>query len=529
MNTKHSHNLVFSQQLISEIAEHLSPTILKFLNDGRYSCYFEDFSAKGIVTLALTSYLSQSFSKDELVLRRKNAALRRRENKINWAKRVRELSSCYPVSNAHHPFASIWVTFNNHSNEELAKLGWSGKNINEIIDEKLAEVEQWAKDTNSYLISFPALSIFANERGSKIVNALRVDTYMDIYNYLKQEYHLNIKSFQKIYTDTLVQNPLFGERKEELELIEFPEPDGTLVEQLVLSPYSAFNTIVNKSQLGNSPYSMQSLGPIDLSIIQYGIFNNISNSFYSDRTVIVKLREFANIIYPTKYNRRYVKKAAELLLSYQDFSYRIRDLENNIAGEAFNLFDHITIKNPAKNLNFAATEEEPYSPDADVIIHFGDRLYQDIIQQQIVGITQSSYSKVGSELAHLLAPVLQMQRTILTKEIPNAELEQDLEHLADIDSHMTKTFDYVFFCASVRNLSRKKKENVQRLTQALNEYVDVNLFIKNFYYKNNAFIITFYPLSKDELADIKVHKKAMPEGQLSMTRLVSGEENLGVS
>lgn len=512
---------VFPQQLVSEIAEHLSPTVLQFISDNRYGDFMDDFSPKGIVNLTMDHYLAKSFSRDNLIQNRINASKRRRENKAVWSKKVHKMVSDLDIDNTQHPFFFVWVNFNHNSQKDLDKLGWSGKSIDDIIAEKLKEVDDWASDSDSYLISFPALSIFS-KTGKKIISALKIDTFMDIYSYLKETYQLNINSFQKIYTDTLVENPLFGETKEDLNLEEIPGTDGTLVEQLILSQDSVFNTIVSKDQVGNSPYAMQSLGPVDLNLIQYGIFNNISNSFYSDRTVIAKLREFANILYPVKYNKVYVKKAAELLLSYQDFSYRIQDLKNNIAGEAFDLFDHITIKNPA---NEHVTAEDPYSPDAEVIIHFGDRLYQDIIQQQIIGITQSSYSKVDSELAHLLAPVLQMQRTILTKEIPNAELEENLQLLPNIDQYMTKTFDYLFFCASVRNLSRRKKENVQRLTHALNEYVNVNLFIKSFYYKNNAFTITFYPLSSDELADIKINKKERSNEQLSMSFIVS-ENNI---
>ena len=91
----------------------------------------------------------------------------------------------------------------------------------------------------------------------------------------------------------------------------------------------------------------------------------------------------------------------------------------------------------------------------------------------------------------------------------------------NVDAHMTKNFEYVFFSSSVRTLTRRKKDNVLRLCQALNEYVEAQLFVKSFTYKNNVFVITFYPLTTDELADVRINKKDRIETkQLTMKDII---------
>ena len=491
----------FPQQLVTEISEHLSPIVSDFIERNEFS--FRELNEKTIVREAMEQYISVT-AKDVINKNMRNERKSRKRKKEGWTERIHKDCSAFSYDDPQNPFFSEYIAYNSLSPADKRKLGWANS-FDFVIDDKLKQLDEWCNNSETYLIEFPALSTL---KQNKIYNALISDVYIDIYNYLKENYNLNINSFQKIYTDTIIENPLFGEKKETLNL-QATDEEGTLVERLFLTKDSVFNTIVKIDEVGEG-LPMKSLGPKDLDMIQYGIFNNITDSFYSNRTVITKLREFAQILCPSKYNRVYTKKAGDLLISYQKFSYSVRDLENDIAGDAFNLFDRVTIKNPA---DFIPSEENPYSPDADVIIHFGDRLYQDIIQAQVIGITQSSYDKVDSELAHLLAPILQMQRTILTKEMP--------PECKNVDAHMTKNFEYVFFSSSVRTLTRRKKDNVLRLCQALNEYVEAQLFVKSFTYKNNVFVITFYPLTTDELADVRINKKDRIETkQLTMKDII---------
>lgn len=492
------------KQLISEVTDNLSSNVMSFMETDEYSIIE---SPKKAVEDTFIRYMSESTQPDILKKNMRNERKQRKRKKENWYNRVLREYESRKIDSPQNPMFSVYMAYNSLGTAEKEKLGWN-RPLEEVISGKLAEIKEWKDDDESYLMDFACLSMF---KPQKIYTDLQSDIYKDVFQYLKDKYNLSINSFQKLYTDTLIENPIFGEKKEVMHLESSDEDGNALVEKLILSPDSIFYTIVKKNE---TTASVKSLGPQDLELIQQGIFNYITDSFYTDRTVINKLRVYAQILCRSKYNRTYVKKAAQALLSYPDISYKAQSLKNNVTTKAYVLFDDIEIKNPP---DFESTEDDPYSPDADVIVHFGNRLYQEILQAQIIGITQDSYNKVNSELAHMLAPVLQMQRTILTKELP-AKMEPGFS----IDAAMTKSHEYMFFASGIR-LTGKKKDNISRLRMAIEEFINADLYVKSLRLSNNIFTITYYPLSDDELADIQINKHHNAPKQISMMDLIQGQ------
>lgn len=497
--------MTFSQQLITELSENLSSTVSLYIKE----TIFINTAPRDIVAEVMEEYLSNGSSPDVIRKIMRDHRKNRKSRRTNWSGKVKREYRDDPMKPS-HPFYNIWYAYQNLSHEDKVKLGWNCP-LEEIIDRKMQDIEQWRGDPASYLIDFPCISMF---KPQKIYPALKSDIFCDIYDYLNERYHLNIHNFQRLYPDTFIGNPIFGVDKEVLHLEQSDEDEHTLIEKLALTKDSIFYTIINADAV-NPGKPVKSLGQQDLTLIQKGIFNFINDNFYQERTVITKLRVFAQLLCPTsKPNRHYIKMAGERILSYQDFRYKGRNLKKGIAGEGYDLFDHIQIINPT---DFEGTADDPYSPDATVYIHFGDRLYQEIIQEQIVGITQSAYEKVDSELAHMIAPILQMQRTILSKALPHGISE------SETDALMTKSYDYLFFAGSIRTLSKRKKENLRKLRDAIKEYASERLYIKTFHFVNDTFTLTFFPLSKDELADIQINKSTPSTGQLTMSDLIAAD------
>lgn len=488
----------FPKQLISELADNLSINVKQFIDRDKSAEF-----PKQAVEDTLYHYLYESAQPDIIRQIMRNERKQRKRKKASWYNRVLKDFQEKDITTAKNPLFPTYLAYNSLSMEEKVALGWNMP-IDAVLDKKLNEIAQWSNDDETYLIDFPCLGILTDK---KVYDALLSDTFRDIYNYLLDKYSLNINSFQKIYTDTLIENPIFGEKKDKLNLEQIPEDNNTLVDKLMLTKDSFFYTMVKKDAA-----IKKSLGKQDLELIQRGIFNYITDSFYTERTVINKLRVFSQIMC-SKPNKSYNKRAAETLLSYPDISYKAVNLKDNNTTKAYVLFDEIEIKNPT---DFVPTPEEPYSADADVIVHFGNRLYQEIVQAQIIGITQDSYNRVNSELAHMLAPILQMQRTILTKELP-----QEKPQNYHLDSSMTKSYEYAFFASGVR-LTGSKRNNIQKIKSALDEFVDAGIYIKQMRMSNNIFTITYYPLSEDELADIQINTDTKSPKQLSMMDIIEG-------
>jgi hypothetical protein len=502
---KESHMEILSMQMVAEIAAGLDPIITDFVTNYVTNHAAESkfdparYEYKQLVHTALSNALSKANDAQSNPLSKAFKA----ENKYRKGKKERWYASAVKnvsdndFTSSKHIFSSTIMIYQNSSVKQKEIL-FGGKSLTDVVNDLLAETQAWSTDTASWLISFPGIQSFSVE---KIYDSIISDVFINAFHFIKDHYNGDIRNFKQILPDTMVSFPFFGVKREPLDL---KPANNMLVEKLLLADNSIFQTAVTLSN-GNTgmidePRVQASLDQLDLAFFQYGMFANIDDEFYNSKSVTVPLLNFAKII-NERPNKQYLNRAVERLRNYPHKVYSYIDKEHNIVMDEYNLIDRVQIINPS---DYVPTDDYPYASDAKVIIYFGDRLYQEIVNEQLTIISRSSAELVSPGLPRLLCPVLQRERTILTL---------GLDRSKEIDPQMTQTYRYSFFARSVRTLGvRKSAKNIELLSQALREFHDTQLFIKAIAFHGDAFKITYFPLTDDERADIDFrNNRSTPE------------------
>lgn len=496
---------ILSMQMVAEIATGLDPIITDFVTNYVTNHAAESkfdparYEYKQLVHTALSNALSKANDAQSNPLSKAFKA----ENKYRKGKKERWYASAVKnvsdndFTSSKHIFSSTIMIYQNSSVKQKEIL-FGGKSLTDVVNDLLAETQAWSTDTASWLISFPGIQSFSVE---KIYDSIISDVFINAFHFIKDHYNGDIRNFKQILPDTMVSFPFFGVKREPLDL---KPANNMLVEKLLLADNSIFQTAVTLSN-GNTgmidePRVQASLDQLDLAFFQYGMFANIDDEFYNSKSVTVPLLNFAKII-NERPNKQYLNRAVERLRNYPHKVYSYIDKEHNIVMDEYNLIDRVQIINPS---DYVPTDDYPYASDAKVIIYFGDRLYQEIVNEQLTIISRSSAELVSPGLPRLLCPVLQRERTILTL---------GLDRSKEIDPQMTQTYRYSFFARSVRTLGvRKSAKNIELLSQALREFHDTQLFIKAIAFHGDAFKITYFPLTDDERADIDFrNNRSTPE------------------
>ena len=126
-------------------------------------------------------------------------------------------------------------------------------------------------------------------------------------------------------------------------------------------------------------------------------------------------------------------------------------------------------------------------------ITFGDTLYNSITKKRMISVTSSNYNSLNLELSKLLYHHLQRERINLsTSSEPNE------------DGFLYKSYDYSYFQRIVLFTSKKKKDNIKLITEALDEFVTKHIALADFNYDPNKglFHLYYFPLSEDEKSDL---------------------------
>lgn len=118
-------------------------------------------------------------------------------------------------------------------------------------------------------------------------------------------------------------------------------------------------------------------------------------------------------------------------------------------------------------------------------------IYDDYLNKQITRI-YGSYTKILSDLSWAISFPLQQQRINLAAFTPNKATKNTVKL-------KFKYFDAIY------KFTTSKKKAIDSIVTALNEMKDANFLIEDVLYFNEEFIITFLPVSPEELKDIQLN------------------------
>lgn len=465
---KRGYEIMFSKQLIADITKKLHTEIITFCN------MQQELQLNLLIEQVLDTYYSETMTQADVHSLYLRITKQNRTKKSRWYASYLADKKNFSIESPKNPFHSIYL-----QNKSLLLPQWQmlygSKTIADVQKDLELQVTEWNKDSNSLLISFPFIM---SKTLLRIHQALESDIALDIGRILKEYYGGTMKNFFRSYPEELIERPLFSPIGFNLPLTKTPE-------ELFEDFFPTEDTeIFIRTQLESKEQKNHKVADSkDLEILNFMIAN-IDNTFYETRTVILDLADIAKVLYPRPGGKHY-SSVAKRCLKLSRYNYTYYD-KNNISGQSINFFDSVKIE-PTGNGKRV------------VLIRFGDILYNSIVSKKMISVTSDNYLSLENELSKILCYTFQNERIRLYSKFFDLKT-------SSLPEYLSKDYSLSFFQLRVRFRTKQRKQCLKLIEESLEEFKQNHIAIKNYEFNGELFHITYYPLSLDEIADLKFNK-----------------------
>lgn len=464
----------YPKQLITSLCEQLPESLTKFfeIEQRKYFHDFDDMSA--IVSSTLWEYLHSETSKTEINGVHLTQIKMRRQKKSRWLETYKKESAENDITNKKNPFYPINQAYHAMDGHTFLKI-YEATDVETVIENQKSAIEEWASNDKSLLIDFPLIN---SKTKNKVRSCFKVDLIVSLTEIIIDSLDGDIGSYFTSKPTILLESPLFAPSKFAVpvsqafdsyvaDLVDL-DADDMVFQMLVSSDPNSTDDIKN----------VKVFDPKDNQIL-LTLINNIRMDFFGSKQLVIDVGSIAKSI-----NSR---PNSHL---YEDVKLRV----HNMARTGFRLCKKETPNDPLftfslfDNVKTINQEGKEY-----LSITFGDTLFDAITKKRMISVTSSNYNLLDMDLSKLLYHHLQKERiTLSTSSVPD---EKGLLH---------KSYDYSYFQRIILFKKKKKKENVQLITDALTEFVNKAIALADFNYdtKNGLFHLYYFPLSEDEKADL---------------------------
>lgn len=453
----------YPQQLVAELSEHLSPIIINFYNDTRENYNYPVSSINELVEYVLENSFDGKTSREDLQRLNESAMRNRRKKKKRWMEKLKSDMEIYTPNDTEFPFSNLVS-----QKHILSKSQWEAlygkKTLDDIINEKMAETDEWYSQTDSFFICFPAIY---TQTPHKIYTSIVSDTMLYIYQYIKERYDGSIENYFLSFPKDLIGFPLFAPKKVRLKT----SSGGDSISESYDYGEGILETTANLYSVNEQ---LNSMDQNDLKIF-YATLQNLDSDFYTTRQVHVKKSILAKLFHSRPGRKYYdmMEKHCHMLSKY-NFSVTV----NGRKKISFNLLDSV----------------DSTDPD-EVVFTYGSMLYDSIIANDITNIKSSNMQLLEQNLSTILYHPLFRERIILSSKLS----EETDELISD--------YSYSFFSRNVRFPNQSRKKNLELIESSLKEFAEKKILIKSFEVKSaTLFRIHFFPLTPEEQADLNFNR-----------------------
>ena len=456
----------YSKQLIAELAENLDPIIVTFFDESKEDNNYPVDTLNELVEYTLEDMVGVKTSKDELRIVYTNEMKNRRKKKARWLDKLEDSVEHVQPSDPKHPFFDLYSL-----QQLLPKAQWKSlygnKTLTDLINSNVEIAREWGAQANSYFIAFPALKQMSKAR---IFESLVSDTFIWIFQYVLEHYDGSIINYFTPILDDLIGVPLFSPGKSKLS-VSLNEEDE-LVDSYVFGE-NVLETTTDASTGVSVSYN--AMDQNDLMFLQKSL-THLDIEFYNTRQVRMKKRTLAKILNdrPSKKHYDSMEEHCHKLAKY-NFTVK----KNGKVVHTFNLIDSVI------------SDDE----NDEMILTFGNYLYNGIIQNQITNTKSSVYQLLDKNLSTILYQALFKEVIIFSTKN------------TDPDAELVGDYTYAFFNSNVRFPYQQKKKNMDLVAESLEEFYQKHLLIKSYERTSPLqFRITFFPLTEDERADLDFNR-----------------------
>ncbi len=447
----------YSRQFIEDLSKNIDPTIVEFFNKKHDVFNFPCSTLAELIDITLMEYLDGKTSREDLLPIIGKIKKSRLQKRARWYKSFINDLNTLSIEDPKHPLAPIITTARSLPVDQYV-LMFGDKNLEEILLEYKEKATEWKNDSNSFLITFPGISSYTN---NSVFTSLKNDLIVNAWKYIERELSGNIDAYFRMFPEELLEKPLFSPSSFTLMM---ETASNNLLKEIVTDDdgQELLEVTVNNGKL-TPPKSMDSN---DLKLVNAFISNINMQEFSREKSVVVDLNTLGKEVVDYHVGKNVINKisnSCRKLVEY-NFSY-----EEEGSKMYFNLFDNIAIKEDA---------ERPYA-----IAQFGEILSNAIIQKKLISISSASYDVLQNNLSKIICYAMKR------------------EQIANQETKMNE-YSYTYFQKIVRFKLKNKKKNLQFIQESLQEFVDNQIAIRKFEFKNGVFIIHFLPLSDAEIEDL---------------------------
>lgn len=353
------------KQLIKEITQHLEPEIIDFYNEQCKEPNYPIASINALVDIAMIRTFSNCEAWEEFEKIGASLKCKRKNQRKCWFRRMEADLKILPPDDKDFPFNKLFMIKSILKKNEWIAL-YGEVTLDELIEQMRMNADKWQKDSNSLLISFPAIDSFGKDRRYR---ALLSDISLNIYNFVEQKYRI------------------FSSNESSKERIDImPEQDEKLVD--IYDP--------------STKRKISALDTIDLQILIL-LIQRIGADFGKTRQSRVKRSELVKILHRRPSKKHY--------MAMQERCLRMGRLSLMLInkGISFHLFDSVDVSEP-KYITFT----------------YGTFLYDAIVSNNLINVKSSYVRKLERPLSHILIFSLAKERNNLSVKLANENIKNPI-------------------------------------------------------------------------------------------------------
>lgn len=467
--------MAYPKQLITTLCEQLPENLTSFftIEKRKYFQNFEDMNE--IVSSTMWDFIKDETSKTEISNINNIQVKMRRQKKARWMAAYERGVSEYPIADKKNPFFSIQDAYSTLSGQAFLKI-YETNDLDKVITSQKQAVKDWFGNDKSLLTEFPLIN---TKTKRQVLDSFKIDLIISIIKIIIDSFDGNIESYFAKKPTLLMDNPLFSASK---YTVPFKQTVNSYVADLVSydTDDMVFQMLVNCDP--NNTDDVQNLKVFDSrdNQILLTLFNNINLDFYQSKQIVIEVGAIAKSMVSSRPNKRL----------YEDVKIRV----HNMARTGFRLCKKDRLNDPVFTFSlFDSVETIRQNNHEYLAITFGNTLFEAITKQKMISVTSSNYNSLDNDLSKLLYHHLQRERISLSTSVA-----------PDSNGLLYKKYDYSFFQRIILFKSKKKKENIQLITETLKEFKEKAIALSDFRYDHQSgfFHLYYFLLSEDEKADL---------------------------
>ncbi|QST02026.1 hypothetical protein IMZ31_21485 (plasmid) [Pontibacillus sp. ALD_SL1] len=353
--------------------------------------------------------------------------------------------------------------------EEKFKTFYNAVDIDDLKRIRLEETRDWKEDKDSRLTEYP---FFMYKTKKAAQNAWNADASIVIADVLLNEFSTSsLRNVIKGENDSVSQG-IFAPYSRESPVIsdEGIELDGQPYLTSEYSPDDEFTvkTMYKKDMIENEDvvkFYLRKLDSTDRKIFQSVLsFRNID--FISDQKIYIDSGQVVRDIFNDTSKQRY-ERVEQGLIKMAHITFHIIQGDNGY--KIFHLFDKLE---RTENTN-------------EFVVTVNEDIQQEFINNQVTHMYGDKLNKLKHDLSNLIIFPLQRRRLSMLRS-----------------ENETTILTYSFFCHRMQLKRSRKRENMKKIEECLQEFVDRGVTVESFQRKNEYFYIKFLPIQNYEIVDL---------------------------